>query len=133
MEDILELILSILFMPFESKFDCFLDRLNHIGNKPLRVLIKILLFLGVVAILFCLCCLLSRIFRGYWIQSLKTGSVNMTDVSPPQRKSIRVKDYDYSTPGAYFITVCTANREKIFWNSVGADTMSLHWCIPCYT
>ena len=38
-----------------------------------------------------------------------------------KRQSIRIGDYDYSTPGAYFITVCTANREKIFWNSVGAD------------
>ena len=34
----------------------------------------------------------------------------------PKRKSIRIDDYDYSTPGAYFITVCTANREKIFWS-----------------
>ncbi len=33
-----------------------------------------------------------------------------------KRKSIRIADYDYSTPGAYFITVCTANREKIFWS-----------------
>ena len=33
----------------------------------------------------------------------------------PKRKSIRIGDYDYSIPGAYFITVCTANREKIFW------------------
>lgn len=33
----------------------------------------------------------------------------------PKRKPIRIEGYDYSTPGAYFITVCTANREKIFW------------------
>ena len=39
----------------------------------------------------------------------------------PNRKSIRIEDYDYSTPGAYFITICTVNREKIFWDSVGAD------------
>jgi len=39
----------------------------------------------------------------------------------PKRKPIRIDDYDYSTPGAYFITVCTANREKLFWESVGAD------------
>lgn len=45
----------------------------------------------------------------------------MTEASYPKRKPIRIADYDYSTPGAYFITVCTANREKIFWNSVGAD------------
>ena len=34
----------------------------------------------------------------------------------PKRKLIRIEGYDYSTPGAYFITVCTANREKIFWS-----------------
>ena len=34
----------------------------------------------------------------------------------PKRKQIRIDNYDYSTPGAYFITVCTANREKIFWS-----------------
>ena len=34
----------------------------------------------------------------------------------PKRKQIRLKDYDYSTFGAYFITICTANREKILWN-----------------
>ena len=39
----------------------------------------------------------------------------------PHRKPIRIENYDYATPGAYFITVCTANREKIFWDSVGAD------------
>ena len=38
----------------------------------------------------------------------------MTDL--PTRKPIRIENYDYSTPGAYFITVCTANREKIFWS-----------------
>lgn len=38
----------------------------------------------------------------------------------PKRKPIRIENYDYSSPGAYFITVCTANREKIFWNGVGA-------------
>ncbi len=30
------------------------------------------------------------------------------------RRSIRLKGYDYSQPGAYFITVCTHNREHLF-------------------
>ena len=34
----------------------------------------------------------------------------------PKRKTIRPTDHDYSTPGAYFITICTANRQKIFWS-----------------
>ena len=29
------------------------------------------------------------------------------------RKSIRLKDYDYSKNAMYFITICTYNREKI--------------------
>ena len=28
----------------------------------------------------------------------------------PQRKSIRLKQYDYSSPGYYFITICIKNR-----------------------
>ena len=30
------------------------------------------------------------------------------------RQSIRLKYYDYSSPGAYFITICTNKKEKIF-------------------
>ncbi len=29
----------------------------------------------------------------------------------PQRKRTRLQNYDYSSPGAYFITVCTKNRD----------------------
>ena len=39
----------------------------------------------------------------------------------PKRKQIRIEDFDYATPGAYFVTVCTTNREKMFWKFVGAD------------
>lgn len=31
-----------------------------------------------------------------------------------KRKQIRLKGYDYSQSGAYFITICTYNREPIF-------------------
>ena len=37
----------------------------------------------------------------------------------PKRKQNRLKDYDYSSPGAYFVTICTKNKEKYF-ESVGA-------------
>jgi len=30
------------------------------------------------------------------------------------RKSIRLKEYNYSEPGDYFITICTQNREDMF-------------------
>ena len=38
-----------------------------------------------------------------------------------RRKPIRIRGYDYSTPGAYFITVCINGRKPILWN-VGAAT-----------
>jgi REP element-mobilizing transposase RayT len=30
------------------------------------------------------------------------------------RKSIRLKDYDYSQTGGYFVTICTKNRQCVF-------------------
>ena len=30
------------------------------------------------------------------------------------RRSIRLQGYDYSSPGAYFVTMCTHNRECLF-------------------
>lgn len=31
----------------------------------------------------------------------------------PKRKPTRLKGYDYGTPGAYFITICTKDRKEI--------------------
>ena len=39
----------------------------------------------------------------------------------PKRKSIRLNGYDYSSCGAYFITLCTKDKKKLFWNSVGTN------------
>lgn len=33
----------------------------------------------------------------------------------PARKQNRLEKFDYGQNGAYFITVCTANRDKILW------------------
>ena len=38
----------------------------------------------------------------------------------PKRKNIRIKEYDYAAPGAYFVTICTADRAQILWETVGA-------------
>lgn len=35
----------------------------------------------------------------------------------PERKTIRIKNYDYSSIGAYFITICASERKNIFWAS----------------
>jgi REP element-mobilizing transposase RayT len=34
------------------------------------------------------------------------------------RRSIRLKGYDYSAAGAYFVTVCSQNRECLFGDVV---------------
>lgn len=47
----------------------------------------------------------------------------MNDIKLPNRKPTRLKGYDYSTKGAYFVTVCTQHREELFvMESVGNDT-----------
>ena len=37
----------------------------------------------------------------------------------PQRKNNRLKEYDYSQNGAYFITLCTKDRKRILSEIVG--------------
>ena len=37
----------------------------------------------------------------------------------PKRKPTRLKNYDYSNNGYYFITICTDNRKILFGNIVG--------------
>ena len=34
----------------------------------------------------------------------------------PKRKNIRLKNFDYSSPGVYFVTICTENRKNYLWN-----------------
>jgi REP element-mobilizing transposase RayT len=44
--------------------------------------------------------------------------------STHHRHSIRLKGYDYSQPGAYFVTLCTWQRECLF-GEIHADEMQL--------
>ena len=37
------------------------------------------------------------------------------------RKHNRLKNYDYSSSGAYFITICTKERRTLFWNKPQPD------------
>ena len=41
----------------------------------------------------------------------------------PQRKILRLQKFDYSSSGAYFITICTKDRKMLF-APVGADSIS---------
>jgi putative transposase len=43
------------------------------------------------------------------------------DPDKHHRRSIRLKDYDYAQAGAYFVTVCTHNRECLFGEIIDAE------------
>lgn len=42
----------------------------------------------------------------------------------PARKPMRLKGYDYSNDGAYFLTLCTQNRKNYFGKIARADLLS---------
>lgn len=42
----------------------------------------------------------------------------------PSRRSVRLKEFDYSQPGGYFITIVTINRESLF-GSIKGDQVNL--------
>lgn len=57
------------------------------------------------------------------------------------RRSIRLREYDYAAPGAYFITICTRNREPLFGkiadgimrlNEMGRIVESIWYQIPAH-
>ena len=50
------------------------------------------------------------------------------------RKSIRLKNYDYSQNGMYFITICTKNRMNLFGKimRVGQDRPTIPQIIGLY-
>ena len=55
----------------------------------------------------------------------------MTEEKLPKRKQNRLKNYDYSQSGAYFITICTKERTCLFWEKdppaiVGEDNILPH-------
>jgi len=44
-------------------------------------------------------------------------------IERPQRKKMRLKEYDYSSNGAYFITICVKNKQKLLgYIDVGRST-----------
>ncbi len=66
MDDILELILTLLLLPFRSKKDELLAKINCIESKSIRIIVKTLVVLLAIIMLFGLCGLCSYLFRGYW-------------------------------------------------------------------
>lgn len=66
----------------------------------------------------------ARLFFARAVTSVTTDSridaqiSRMFDPEKHHRKSIRIPGYDYSRPGAYYITVCTHRREHLFGDVV---------------
>ena len=58
----------------------------------------------------------------------------------PKRKRIRLESYDYTSSGAYFLTICTRDRKMMFWRSdaVGAaisrpeNAVPIPYCLSRY-
>ncbi|MHC9511682.1 transposase [Kangiella sp. M94] len=42
------------------------------------------------------------------------------------RRSIRLSNYDYSSPGAYFVTICTQDHQCLFGNITNNGDMELN-------
>lgn len=47
----------------------------------------------------------------------------------PKRKKNRLGGYDYSSCGAYFVTICITDKRKLLW-TVGANCVRLHEAPP---
>ena len=54
------------------------------------------------------------------------GDVMENEKKLPMRKSTRLKEYDYSSPGAYFVTICTGDRKEYFWQN-DLDVEKFSW------
>ena len=49
------------------------------------------------------------------------------DPDKHRRRSIRLKNYDYTQVGAYFVTICTSNRECLFGEIVDGEMRLNEW------
>jgi hypothetical protein len=49
------------------------------------------------------------------------------DLAKPQRRSIRLARYDYTEPGAYFVTVCAWGKKCLFGKVVDGEMQLNRW------
>lgn len=47
--------------------------------------------------------------------------MTVLDAISPHRQSIRLRDYDYSQNGAYFVTICCQNKACLFGEIVNGE------------
>ncbi len=65
MEGFLELILSVLYIPFQSEHQKFKTKINRIPNKAVKILLKLLMILIPLALIWGLLWCCSCLLRGY--------------------------------------------------------------------
>ena len=56
-----------------------------------------------------------------------TGNRLDNHMNQRHRRSIRLKDYDYTQHGAYFVTICAHERRRVFGNIVAGDMVLNAW------
>ena len=49
------------------------------------------------------------------------------DPQKHHRRSIRLKGWDYRTPGMYFVTICTHQRQNLFEDPVLKEVVEITW------
>ena len=47
----------------------------------------------------------------------------MAKINLPNRKTTRLKNYDYGANGAYFVTICVKDKQKILWSENGCNNV----------
>jgi len=67
-----------------------------------------------------------RLPKGLY-SALKRTAMSGYDPSRHRRRSIRLRGYDYTQPGAYFVTICTHNREPLFGKVVAGEMVLNAW------
>ena len=65
MEDILELVLTLLIAPFGDKYDDLYAKINQINSKYLRFFMKFLIIIVPLIFIFAIYALVSYLIRGY--------------------------------------------------------------------
>ena len=64
---LVELIIELLGIPLESAHDQLQEKVRWIQKKPLRIFLRVLLWVLIIAIVIGLYCVLNYLFRGYWL------------------------------------------------------------------
>ncbi len=63
--------------------------------------------------------------HGHRLQAYNRGTGIREEVFLPRRRSVRLPTFDYSSPTAYFVTICTQDKHRLF-GAVSGYTVALN-------